>query len=191
MSRLVCYATVQHLPWFANLSTVCWICGIQYVTGTKLRNHREHNHQGVDISTNWGPHRFDVYFWKMESFVLSAATIWGLTSLFDVYHKLSQSDVFTCIKKICVICPGHNMFKAFLSQHGQTSVSEYIISPSPYSMACLLHWCVLLQLLVPLSPEQSLQLLADHGEMPAQAVLRRVFEQVQLVYGKTGWVDPG
>ena len=34
-SRLVRHATVQHLPWFANPSTVCWLCGTQCVMGTK------------------------------------------------------------------------------------------------------------------------------------------------------------
>ena len=149
------------MPWFTNPSTVCWLYGTQYVTGTKLRNHWEHNHQGVDISTNWGPHRFDVYFQKMESFVLSAAAIRGITSLFDVYYELSRSKAFTCMKKPRVMCPGHDMFKAFLTRHGQAPVSEYIISPSSNSMACLLHWRVLLQLLVPLSLEQARQLLAD------------------------------
>ena len=84
------------------------------------------------------------------------------------------------MKTSCVMCPGHDMFKAFLTQHGQTPVSEYIISPSPNSMACLLHWCVLLQLLVPLSLEQAQQLLADHGEVPVQAGWRRISEQMHL-----------
>ena len=80
--------------------------------------------------------------------MLSAAAIRGLTSLFDVYHELSQSDVFPCMKKPRVTCPGHDIFKAFLTRHGQTPVSEYIISPRPTSMACLLRWRVLLQLLI-------------------------------------------
>ena len=71
------------------------------------------------------------------------------------------------------------MFKAFLTRHGKAPVSEYIILPSPNSMACLLHWCVLLQLLIPLSPEQARQLLADHGEAPVQAVRQRISEKMR------------
>ena len=172
-SRLVRHATVQHLPWFVNPATVCWLCGIQFVMGTKLKSHWTRDHQGVDMSTNWGPHRFNDYFQKMESFVLSAAAFRGFTSLFDVYQEVTQLNDFALLNPL-VKCPGFDLFKAFLTRHGQTPVSEYHILPQPTSMACLLHWRVILQLLVPLTSEQYRQLLAEHGGTPAQAAERRI-----------------
>ena len=55
-SRLVRHATVQHLPWFSNPVMACWICGVQYVKGTKLKDHWRWHHRDVDNSTNWGEH---------------------------------------------------------------------------------------------------------------------------------------
>ena len=125
------------------------------------------------MSTNWGPHRFNDYFQKMESFVLSAAAFRGFTSLFDVYQEVTQLNDFALLNPL-VKCPGFDLFKAFLTRHGQTPVSEYHILPQPTSMACLLHWRVILQLLVPLTSEQYRQLLAEHGGTPAQAAKRRI-----------------
>ena len=172
-SRLVRHTTVQHLPWFVNPATVCWLCGIQFVTGTKLKNHWTRDHQGVDMSTNWGPHRFNDNFQKIESFVLSAAAFRGFTSLFDVNQEVTQLNDFALLNPL-VKCPGFELFKAFLTRHGHTPVSEYHILPQPTSMACLLHWRVILRLLVPLTSEQYRQLLAQNCGTPAQAAVWRI-----------------
>ena len=82
------------LPWFVNPATVWWLCAIRFVTGTKLKNHWTRDHQRVDMSTNWGPHRFNDYFQKIESFVLSAAAFRGFTSLFNVYQKVTKAQWF-------------------------------------------------------------------------------------------------
>ena len=141
--------------------------------GTKLKSHWTRDHQGLDMSTNWGPHKFNDYFQKIESFVLSAAGFRGFTSLFDVYQEVTQLNDFVLLNPF-VKCPGFDLFKAFLTRHGQTPVSEYHILPQPTSMACLLHWRVILQLLVPLTSEQYRQLLAKHGGTPVQAAERRI-----------------
>ena len=68
-----------------------------------------------------------------------------------------------------VVCPGLGLFESFLTRHGETPASQYWISPRLDSFACLLHWRVLLQLLVPLTPEQRQRVLDEHGGMPEQS----------------------
>ena len=53
-------------------------------------------------------------------------------------------------------------------------MSQYLISPRPDSFACLLHWRVLLQLLVPFTPEQRQRVLDEHGGMPEQSEGQRL-----------------
>ena len=74
-SRLVRHAIVDYLPWFSNPVMACWICGVQYVKGTKLKDHWRRHHRDVDISTNWGEHRFDDYFRRVGSFVTSPSAL--------------------------------------------------------------------------------------------------------------------
>ena len=173
-SRLVRHATVQHLPWFSNPVTACWICGVQYVKGTKLKDHWRRHHRDVDISTNWGEHRFDDYFRRVESFVTSASALRrGEASLSEIYQEISMLDDFALLNA-GVVCPGLGLFESFLTRHGETPVSQYRISPRPDSFACLLHWRVLLQLLVPLTPEQRQRVLDEHGGTPEQSEGQRL-----------------
>ena len=188
-SRLVRHATVQHLPWFSNPVMACWICGVQYVKGTKLKDHWRWHHRDVDISTNWGEHRFDDYFRRVESFVTSASALRrGEASLSEIFQEISMLDDFTVLNA-GVVCPGLGLFESFLTRHSETPVSQYRISRRPDSFACLLHWRVLLQLPVPLTPEQRQRVLDEHGGTPEQSEGRRLspmqVDQPEEVLGGT------
>ena len=188
-SRLVRHATVQHLPWFSNPVMACWICGVQYVKGTKLKDHWRRHHRDVDISTNWGEYRFDDYFRRVESFVTSASALRrGEASLSEIFQEIFMLDDFAVLNA-GVVCPDLGLFESFLTRHGETPVSQYRISRRPDWLACLLHWRVLLQLPVPLTPEQRQRVLDEHGGTPEQSEGRRLLpmqvNQPEEVLGAT------
>ena len=186
-SRLV------HLPWFSKPVTACWICGVQYVKGTKLKDHWRWHHWDVNISTNRREHCFDDYFWKVESFMTSASALRrGEASLSEIFQEISMLDDFAVLNA-SVVCPGLGLFESFLTRHGETPVSQYRISPRPDLFACLLHWRVLLQLLVPLTPEQRQRVLDEHGWMPEQSEMRtRCWVRRPCLSGplKCRWLSP-
>ena len=112
----------------------------------------------------------------------------GEASLSEIYQEISMLDDFAVLNA-GVVCPGLGLFESFLTRHGETPVSQYRISPRPDSFACLLHWRVLLQLLVPLTPQQRQRVLDKHGGTPEQSEGQRLWpmrvDQPDEVLGAT------
>ena len=76
----------------------------------------------------------------------------GEASLSDISQEISMLDDFSMLNA-CVVCPGLGLLESFLTRQGETPVSQYRISPRTDLFACLAPFEILLQLMVPLTPE--------------------------------------
>ena len=107
---------------------------------------------------NWEVSRFDDFFEKVEDFLKRAAAFRGVQTLRELYQELSASDCFASCTTV-VVPPAHELYEKFLDRHSQSRVPSYGMSPHLNSPALLLHWRVLLQVLIPLSPDQRSSLM--------------------------------
>ena len=150
--RLVRHA-VDHLPWYALPHTACWICKKQFGKPNTLQLHWDTQHPTVKQALNCGVSRFDDFFEKVEDFLKRAAAFRGMETLRDLYQELAASDCFVGCTTV-VAQTAHELYEKFLDRHGQSRAISYSMSPRLNSPALLLHWRVLLQVLIPLSPDQ-------------------------------------
>ena len=163
--RLVRHA-VEHLPWYALPHTACWICKKQFGKPNTLQLHWDTQHSTVKPALNWGVSRFDDFFEKVEDFSKRAAAFRGVQTLRELYQELAASNCFVGCTTV-VAPPAHELYEKFLDRHSQSRVTSYGMSPHLNSPALLLHWRVLLQVLIPLIPDQRSSLMS-----PAAAAAR-------------------
>ena len=151
---------VEHLPWYALPHTACWICKKQFGKPNTLQLHWNTLHQTVKQALNWGVSRYDDFFEKVKDFLERAAAFRGVQTLRELYKELSVSDCFASCTPV-VAPPAHELYEKFLDRHSQSRVPSYGMSPHLNSPALLLHWRVLLQVLIPLSPDQRSSLMSS------------------------------
>ena len=127
-----------HLPFYFSPDTCCWLCGFQHVRKTAVETHFREVHPKIDISTNWGPHRYEEYFIRMESFLLWLGSHLGLSTLREIYTHCRWTafgDVY-----VPEALP-EDLWRAFCVRHKQPVPEEFAVDP-PNSGAFLLHWRV-------------------------------------------------
>ena len=151
---------------YALPHTACWICKKQFRKPNTLQLHWNTQHPTVKQALNWGISRYDDFFEKVEDFLERAAAFRGVLTLRELYQELSASDCFASCTTI-VAPPAHELYERFLDRHSQSRVHSYSMSPHLNSPVLLLHWRVLLQVLIPLSPHQRSLLMS-----PAAAAAR-------------------
>ena len=151
---------------YALPHTACWICKKQFGKPNTLQLHWNTQHPTVKQALNSGISRYDDFFEKVEYFLERAAAFRGVLTLRELYQELSANDCFASCTTM-VAPPAHELYERFLDRHSQSQVHSYSISPHLNSPVLLLHWRVLLQVLIPLSPHQRSLLMS-----PAAAAAR-------------------